>query len=236
LQGQHGRAWGLVAEALDLLKIFDHPSAEAFGLSTIARVTFLLGMEEHRKFATDLANTCTEHGFSYWLATAECYQARQLAQEGKLAEGAALVERGLRRYRESKARWIYPFLMGLAGDIDLMNGNAEQALARLNEALAQSGETGEAWSDPTLLRIRGQALRQLGRPADAEDCFVSALSVAGEQGSRLFEPAIAAELARSWLERGRKAEARRLLRKYCRGLAVELPWVRGASELLSELR
>jgi TolB-like protein/tetratricopeptide (TPR) repeat protein len=236
LQGMHARALELVADALNLLKIFEHPSAQAFGLSTITRVSYLLGMEEeHRAFANALARSCTEHGFSYWLATAECYQARQLALGGRPADGAAFIEGALRRHRETKARWVYPFLLGLAGEIDCMNSAADRGLGRIDEALSHSAQTGEAWSDSFLLRLRGEALRELGRLAEAEDCFVKALVVSASQGALVFTPAIAAELARSWIERGRKSEARELLLKHCRDLSPELPWVRGARQLLAEL-
>jgi TolB-like protein/tetratricopeptide (TPR) repeat protein len=236
LQGKHAQALELVADTLNALKVFEHPSAQAFGLSTITRVSYLLGMEEeHRTFVNALALSCTEQGFNYWLATAECYQARQLALEGRPAEGAAFIEGALRRYRETKARWIYQFLLGLAGEIDCMNGNAERSLGRIDEALSHSAQTGEAWSDAFLLRLRGEALRDLGRSAEAEDYFVKALALAVEQGAHVFVPAIAAKLARSLSERGRKADAKTLLIQHCDGLAPELPWVRGASQFLAEL-
>ena len=236
LQGKHARAWELVGDAMDVQRTIDHPNARAFAMNTIARVCFLLRLEkENRTVADELADICVKHDFSYWLASAESYQAWHLAREGRDVEGSALIERALRRHANTGARWLYPFLFGLAGEIDRMAGRADAALRRLDDALAASAQTGEHWYDAALLRKRGEALRQLGRTVEAEECFVKALAVAERQGAQVFAPAIAAELARCWRDRGRNADARTLLVQHCHDLAPQLPWVSGASQLLAEL-
>jgi TolB-like protein/tetratricopeptide (TPR) repeat protein len=236
LQGQHLQSWDLMDETLELFKTFDHPSTRAFALSTIARVCFLLGTEaENQRYADELAEITGRQNFGYWLAAAQCYQAWQLARRERHDDATELVELALRRYRESGTRWLYPFFLGIAADIDAMAGRLDAALARGAEALALSKATGEFWYDPALLSKRGKVLQRLGRLAEAEACFTEALWIATRQGARLFQPDIAARLALIWQKNGRTAEARKLLSRHCRGLPSNLPWVRNATRLLSEL-
>lgn len=215
LRGEHGQAHELIVEALAISERLAHPTARAFALSTTARVSWLLGAHaQNLEIAAELEELCRARDFRYWLTNAECYLSWHAARRGKTIEAAARIERVLEAYRATAARWLYPFFVALAAEIDRADGRCSDALRRTEEALSERAATGEFWYDGGLLALKGKLLRDLGDLGEAERCLLAALATIEHQGSHLFAPAIAAELAALWEAQHRKAEAELLLRRF----------------------
>jgi predicted ATPase len=123
------------------------------------------------------------------------------------------MEGALAELRETGIALNVPQLEAMLSDAHLLAGDADAALAHVEEALRVSARTGEAWFDAELHRRLGGVLLHLhpGDAARAEGEFLRALEVARSQSARLFELRAARDLARLLRDRGRVAEARDVL-------------------------
>jgi predicted ATPase len=93
-------------------------------------------------------------------------------------------------------------------------GQLSEALATIDEALAQTDRDGQRWCVAESLRIKGELLFNGAAGqfiAAAEDCFFAALDTAREQGALFWELRAAMSLARLWRRQRRVGEARALL-------------------------
>ena len=92
-----------------------------------------------------------------------------------------------------------------------MQGDHEEGLAALSEALQSVEASGEgAWS-VELYRSRGLVLQSQNRLPESEVAFEHDLQQARQQHAKSWELRAATSLARLWGERGRRAEAYELL-------------------------
>jgi predicted negative regulator of RcsB-dependent stress response len=84
--------------------------------------------------------------------------------------GATALRQAFAAYTDQGNKFLVPFYQGLLAEIEAQ-GNAERALARIDEALALAAETGEHWSDAFLHRLRGEILlkRDPANTAPAEE-------------------------------------------------------------------
>jgi predicted ATPase len=94
-----------------------------------------------------------------------------------------------------------------------MQGEPEEGLTVLTEALALVDTTGERWYKPELHRLKGALLLQQSSDhhADAESCFLHALDIARTQQAKCFELRTATSLAKLWQQQGKSQEAHDLL-------------------------
>jgi predicted ATPase len=108
--------------------------------------------------------------------------------------------------------WV-PFFQGLLAEIEAERQDVEQALTRIDEALALAQQTGEHWTDAFLHRIRGEILlkRDPANTAPAEEAFLTAITIAQQQKARNFELRAAMSMAQLWRDQGKRDEARELL-------------------------
>jgi predicted ATPase len=111
------------------------------------------------------------------------------------------------------AKFWLPFYQGLLAEVEVQRQDVEQALTRIDEALAFAGETGEHWSDAFLHRLRGEILlkHDPANTAPAEEAFLTAIAVAQQQRARSFELRATTSMARLWRDQGKRDEARELL-------------------------
>jgi predicted ATPase len=111
------------------------------------------------------------------------------------------------------AKFWLPFYQGLLAEVEAERQDVEQALSRIDEALALAGETGEHWSNALLHRLRGEILLKHApaNMAPAEEAFLTAIAVAQQQRARSFELRATTSMARLWRDQGKRDEARELL-------------------------
>ncbi len=156
-----------------------------------------------------MRHLCAENGYPFWLALATCHEGWATGVRGDLAEGIALMERGL---DGSGVRAKRSYFLALLAELCLRAGRIDAAGERLAEARAQVEKSGERWWQAELHRLEGEVLLAAaddgGRGDRAEACFESALEVARRQQARSLELRAALSLSRL---RSRSDEARRLL-------------------------
>jgi tetratricopeptide (TPR) repeat protein len=140
-------------------------------------------------------------------------------------------------------RWIDensgPSQLGRLAELEAEAGDFEDALARIDRALAIAGKRGERWSDAFLYRLRGEILlkRDPHNAAPAEECFQTALAVAKQQGGRFFGLRAALSLAKLYQSTGRPAEAHAVLAPALEGFVPtpEMPEIAEAQALLAAI-
>ncbi|WP_212285604.1 winged helix-turn-helix domain-containing protein [Bradyrhizobium japonicum] len=187
LRGETETARLHLNNALMLSERSNHPTGRAFALSTTARVTWLLGdVDRNRATCDELATLCRKHSFRYWLANAECYLGWHESRDGRGMKAAERVYRALDEYRATKARWLYPFFLSIAAEVDYAHGRLRDGLERIDAALQQSADTAECWYDARLLLLKAALLSESKDAAGAEQCRLQARQLIERQGSRLF--------------------------------------------------
>jgi predicted ATPase len=106
-----------------------------------------------------------------------------------------------------------PLFLTLLAEALALAGKIEEALATLDDALAEAAASGVRGWDAEIHRLRGELSARLlyPDPAKAEDSFRTALAIAREQGTRGYELRAATSLARLWGDQGRRGEGRDLV-------------------------
>ena len=134
--------------------------------------------------------------------------------------------------------WM-PFYQALLAEIEAEWRGVEEALTRIDEALALAGATGEHWSDAFLHRIRGEILlkRNSADTAPAEEAFLTAIAVAQQRKARSFELRAALSLAKLYQGTNRTAEAYGVLAPALEAFSPtpEFPEIAEAQALLAKL-
>jgi predicted ATPase len=100
-------------------------------------------------------------------------------------------------------------------------GNADRAVAVLDDSLGTSERIGHRTFDAEVQRVRGEMLlrRDPMNPAPAEAAFCRAIEIARGQGTRSFELRAALSLAKLCQSTGRPADAHAVLAPALEGFA-----------------
>ena len=161
------------------------------------------------------------------------------AKLGDRDAGSAEFRQALAEYASQGNKLLLPFYQGLLAEIEAEGGDAEAALAGIDEALALAGETGEHWFDAGLHRIRGEILlkQNPADPAPAEAAFLAAIAVAQQQKARSFELRAALSLAKLYQSTGRPIDAHDVLAPALEGFSPtpEFPEIAEAKALFEAL-
>ncbi len=190
--------------------------------------------EAARAQATAAVEISRDHGFPLFLAAGTMLEGWALAESGQGKAGAARMREGLAAWEKCAALLLQSYLLALLADVCLKNGNADEGLRAVEEALAYVPDDDGRIAQAELYRLKGELLllanadgddgsrsRQgVGKRADAsraaaEACFSQAIEVAQQQQAKMWELRAATSLGRLWLAHGKKAEARRLLADTC---------------------
>jgi predicted ATPase len=146
------------------------------------------------------------------LAMGTILQGWALAKQGRRAEGIAQMRQGLTAYQGTAAEVSRPFFLSLLAETYSDEGEAEEGLSMLTEALATVHNVGQHFYEAELYRLKGELLRQKAEmESEAEACFRQALDIAGHQQAKSLELRAAQSLSRLWQRQGKRAQARQLL-------------------------
>jgi predicted ATPase len=157
----------------------------------------------------------TEHGFSFWLASAQIMRGWASAEQGKLASGIAELRQGLTDWEATGGKTYRSYHLALLAEALGRDLQIQPSLKALAEALAVMQGTGEGFHAAEVHRLEGEfLLRQQGaEPAalEAEACFRRAFALARQQQAKSLELRAAMSLTRLYQKLDRHAEARPML-------------------------
>jgi predicted ATPase len=169
-------------------------------------------VEESAEALTAIA---TEHGFSFWRAGAQVMRGWALAERGAWASGIAQLRQGLSAWAATGGATHRTYHLALLAEALGREGQIEEGLRVLAEALALRHSTGESFHAAELHRLQGEFLlrQQAAEVAsgEAEACFRRALTVARQQQAKSLELRAAMSLSRLYQKQDRQAEARPML-------------------------
>jgi class 3 adenylate cyclase/predicted ATPase len=189
--------------------------------------------------AEALAELSREHGLALYLAYAAAHSAWAHARLGDNEAGIKELRQALAALSEQGVKAAVPLFQGLLAELEAKGQGAEEALRRIDQALALASETGEHQSDAFLHRIRGEILwkRDPANTAPPEEAFLTAIAVAQQQNARSFELRAALSLAKLYQSTNRAADAHAVLVPALEGFSPtpEFPEIEEAQALLAAL-
>jgi class 3 adenylate cyclase len=140
-----------------------------------------------------------------------------LAQQGRLVEGIADMQRGMRFWRAGHARTVAPYIRSRLGEAIARGGNVRRGLRHIELALAQIARPG--WEERShlaeILRLKGWMLSLQGDAAGARRSYLASLRCARDQKAKSWELRTTIAYARLLVAQGESRKARdRLTRIY----------------------
>jgi predicted ATPase len=224
--------------ALTEARSLAHPPSLALSFEFGTRLLSLAGEAAALKERTEqlLANAIGQ-GFPHWRVVGTIYLGWVKVRDGDVNGGIALLRNAVSAYRAAGAKVWVPHFIALMARACAIQGNIEEALTLLDDALQIAERTGERWCVAELNRHKGQLMLRRGHAEAGEEFYRKALSIAGEQGAKLWELRAAVSLARLRRDQGRRSEAHDLLAPvygwFTEGFGT--PDLKDAKALLNEL-
>jgi predicted ATPase len=213
IAGYPDRAYNRAAEAIALA--LNHPYSLAYAQFHNGLLNMWL---RNYKIARDSAEAVLElaetHGFQIWSAVGSCLRGAALVNIGRIDEGLALTEQGLRAYRGLKTPPVFwPLLLHLCAGGYGAASRPRDGLPLLDEAIAAEDASKGSGETPAFLILKGDLLLAVSpdNAVDAESIYQNAVDDAREVGAAMIELQAAMRLSRLWQNQGRKEEARELL-------------------------
>jgi class 3 adenylate cyclase/tetratricopeptide (TPR) repeat protein len=136
-----------------------------------------------------------------------------LIRKGRVAEGMALLGRGLAVWEGGGGRVNSPYGKSALAEGMAQLGDLAGALVLIDEAIAQVERPGweERYYYAEILRIKGWLLARSGDPAGAERAYGASLDCARQQQAKSWELRTATSYARLMRDQGRAREAHDVL-------------------------
>jgi predicted ATPase len=101
-----------------------------------------------------------DQGFQSWLGLGTALHGWALAMQGQGQEGIAQLRQGMAIWQGMGAEQILPFFLALLAEAYGKQGQTEDGLTVLNEALARVNHTGERFNETELYRLKGELTLQ----------------------------------------------------------------------------
>jgi predicted ATPase len=162
--------------------------------------------------------------------------------QGRLGEarsGADELRSSLDAYATQGNLLGVPYFLGCLAELEAAAGDAERALALIDEGLTMAQKGGQHVWDASLLCLRGDILfkRNPTDPAPAEEAYRAAISTAKQQGGHSYELLASLGLAKLYQSSTRPADAREVLTPALEGFSPtpEMPEIAEAQALLESL-
>jgi predicted ATPase len=152
-----------------------------------------------------------EQGFPVWRAQGTIYRGWVKVKNGDVAEGISLLRSGSAAYSATGTETWMPHYIALLARACEIEGQIEEGLTLLDDALQLAERTAERLFAAELHRHKGDLLLRHGNAVAAEKLYREALDIARNQEAKLWELRAAVSLARLRRDQGRGAEARNLL-------------------------
>jgi DNA-binding SARP family transcriptional activator/class 3 adenylate cyclase len=205
-QGFTGQAQQISQLSIERARQFDHPNTLCFILTFASALQRWLGnVNASLEFAEEGILLAQKMDFSIWLITNTMQRGWALAMQDN-AEGVEQIRQCVDNMRMTMSGVIVSFSAPLAEAL-LHHGQTEEALAVLNETLAEGEKKHDYHFEAELHRLKGECLMIFSRYGEAEACFERALAISRSQSAKALELRSAISMARLWLHQGRQGEA-----------------------------
>ncbi len=216
LQGSADQAISVVDSGVDEAQSIDHTLSLCNSTAQAACPVALLAgdLDRAERFNGILLRETARHGLDIWHLYAKGYRGQILLERGDVDGGLPLVHEAVDELRKARfVQYYTAFLVVLAKGLGVAGRGAE-ALAAIDEALAQSEGTSERWATAEMLRVKGEivwAMHGATEAAAAEEHFKESLALARGQRALAWQLRTATSQARLWFAQSRADEARALL-------------------------
>jgi predicted ATPase len=215
--GYPAQARATVLAAVSRARELRHPMSLA-GALFFAMLVHWLRREapQSRELAETLIALAAEQGMAHYRAGGVLWRGWALNEEGRRAEGLAQLRQGAADLQATGVRVYRTLPPAMLAEVLAHQGQVDEGLAALAEALAVVRGGGEPYWEAELHRLQGELLLQRAgaealAPPEAEACFHQALAVARRQSAKALELRAVMSLSRLYQRQGRQAEARPLL-------------------------
>jgi predicted ATPase len=160
------------------------PSSQTVALFFAAMVHRLRrDVERSREFATACGQVAAEHGLSFWMAGGTLLGGTSASAPAR--SPTDIIRQGLVEWQATGSVTYRTFFLGLLAEALLDQGQPDEAIATLDEALALATTTEEHFYTAELHRLRGEAIlmhsKDADRQWDAERDLRRALAIAQDQ-------------------------------------------------------
>jgi predicted ATPase len=191
-------------EGMTLAREIGHVPSVAFAFIFDAMLHQHLRDASRCRASAEAATTLTTSGdLAPLLLWATVLRGWAMVQQGMADEGITLLRQGIEGWR-MMGLVFRPYFLRLLAESYGRNGQAEEALAAIAEALAVIDRTHEGYAEAELHRLNGELQRN---DADAAACFHRAIAVAQRQKAKSFELRAVTSFTRRLRKQGRCEEA-----------------------------
>jgi predicted ATPase len=160
----------------------------------LSKAAIFYQMRREPELARDCAGASLAHasnlGFPYYMSTATMVLGWARVQLGDRQAGIAQLREALAAFDRTKTEIDRPLFLGLLAEAYARNGQAQEALAVLDEALESVSSGRSFFYESELHRLRGSVLQKAGPQHDreaAEASFQQARETARRQQARSLE-------------------------------------------------
>jgi predicted ATPase len=220
--GDVRRARSLIESIQARMGSVTHAGSRASGTALVANFELMRGdLSRVTPHAAELSRLASEHNLSMFRAYGAFLEGWAAAHSGALDEGLEGMRHGVATLRGQNVVFLDGLIKIALAEAEAQLGDADRAIAVLDEGLATADRLGNRTFEAELHRVRGQVLlnRDPANPAPAEEAFLTAIAVAKQQGTRSFELRAALALAKLYRATGRDAEAHAVLAPTLEGFA-----------------
>jgi predicted ATPase len=172
--------------------------------------------QKTQEYAETCIAHCNEHGIAQerdWAATRLGWA---MAEQGLVKAGIAQMRESLSTLRARRSDLAFTFSVTLLVEALIKDGQIEEGLTVVDEALALVRRTGQRTHEAELYRLRGELLILQAEGSttllsEAESCFHQAIEIARAQSAKSFELRSVMSLSHLYEKQGKKEEARQIL-------------------------
>jgi predicted ATPase len=186
--GYSDQSFKKIQEVVAMARGRNHSFSLAYTLFGIAMI-YQLHRDENatRQWAEEVIALSTDKGFPYFSSMSGILRGWSVAEQGNVKEGIAQINQSLRAWEVTESEVNKTYHLALLAEAYGKNGEIEEGLNVLSEALTLVEKNGERWYEAELYRLKGDLLLMRdGVEEEVEGCFRLALEVARRQNARSF--------------------------------------------------
>ena len=240
LLGDLQRTRQLIKEAIDLGRESGHVPSAVFALYYKMIIEGLQhDLESVVADAENLSKVSQQHRMEYFVTFSSMYLSWARGLLGHARSRADELRRSLADYASQGNRLLMPWFGGFLAEPEASAGDAERALALIDEALATAQDSGQHITDAFLHRLRGDILlkRNAADTVPAERAYQTAIAIAKQQGARSYRLIASLALAKLYQSTARFADAHAALAPALQGFTPtpEMSEIAEAEALMERL-